>query len=58
MSHSFSEPASIPGTSAETTNGRPAAGLQQPAQRTVTRTGVVNGRRVNQYSDGSIDYAN
>lgn len=27
-------------------------------QRTVSRTGTVNGRRVVQYSDGSIEYAN
>lgn len=47
-----------PSTAAETASARPTAGLQQPAQRTVTRTGTVNGRRVNQYSDGSVEYAN
>lgn len=30
---------------------------QQPAQKSITRTGTVNGRKVVQYSDGSIDYA-
>ena len=30
---------------------------QQPQQRTVSRTGTINGRRVVQYSDGSVDYA-
>lgn len=37
-----------------------AAGQQgggQPAQRTVVRTGTANGRKVLQYSDGSIGYA-
>ncbi len=47
-----------PSTAAETASARPTTGLQQPAQRTVTRTGTVNGRRVNQYSDGSVEYAN
>ncbi|UIS65478.1 hypothetical protein [Acidovorax phage AP1] len=35
--------------------GQPAA--TPAAQRSVTRTGMVNGRRVAQYSDGSIEYA-
>ncbi len=40
--------------------GKPAAGAAatgQP-QRSVTRTGVIDGRRVVQYNDGSVEYAN
>lgn len=33
-------------------------GAQGQAQRTVVRTGMSNGRRVVQYSDGTIDYGN
>jgi hypothetical protein len=36
--------------------GRAATG--QPAARTIVRTGTSNGRRVVQYSDGAIEYAN
>ena len=32
-------------------------GAGQPSQRTVVRTGTANGRKVLQYSDGSIGYA-
>lgn len=39
----------IPGASPSPRNAAP--------NRTITRTGTVNGRKVNQYSDGSIDYA-
>lgn len=34
------------------------SGTAQPAGKTVTRTGTVNGKKVVQYSDGSVDYAN
>ncbi|MGE8690911.1 MAG: hypothetical protein ACN6PJ_27460 [Achromobacter sp.] len=34
----------------------PAAGSTEPAQRTVTRRGKVDGRPVVQYSDGSIEF--
>ncbi len=45
-----------PSTVAEQAQGgQPAAA--PAAQRSVTRTGMVNGRRVAQYSDGSIEYA-
>ncbi|XJC77610.1 hypothetical protein ACHFCA_16400 [Delftia tsuruhatensis] len=30
----------------------------EPAARTVARSGVIDGRRVVQYSDGSVEYAN
>ena len=35
---------------------KPQAGSQQPAQRTVTRSGMLGGRKVIQYSDGSVEY--
>jgi len=34
------------------------ANPEAKAERTITRSGTVNGRRVVQYSDGSVDYAN
>lgn len=34
-----------------------AQATQQPQGRSVARSGVVNGRRVVQYSDGSVEYA-
>jgi len=36
--------------------GQPSA--QPKAAKTVVKTGVYNGKKVNQYSDGSTDYAN
>ena len=38
--------------------GSAATATAAPAARTVTRTGVIDGRRVAQYSDGSVEYAN
>lgn len=35
-----------------------APAAQRPQERSVARSGVVDGRKVVQYSDGSIDYAN
>jgi hypothetical protein len=35
----------------------PSQPTSQPAGRTVTRTGMLNGRKVVQYSDGSTEYA-
>jgi hypothetical protein len=37
--------------------GKPGAAAA-PATRTVTRTGTLNGKKVVQYSDGTVDYAN
>lgn len=45
-----------PSTVAEQAQGGQTAAAPA-AQRSVTRTGMVNGRRVAQYSDGSIEYA-
>jgi len=36
----------------------PSQGSAAPAARTVVRTGMLNGRRVIQYSDGSTEYGN
>jgi hypothetical protein len=36
---------------------QPQASQGQPAQRAVVRTGMMNGRKVIQYADGSTDYA-
>ena len=38
--------------------GNKGTTAQQPQQRQVTRTGTINGRKVLQYDDGSIGYAN
>ncbi|MBF5006851.1 hypothetical protein [Diaphorobacter caeni] len=43
-------------TSASPTQGQSAA--QPKSERSVARTGTMNGRRVIQYSDGSVEYAN
>lgn len=47
-------------SSANEQTTRPAGSTAAPApsQRSVSRTGVMNGRRVIQYSDGSVEYAN
>jgi hypothetical protein len=39
-------------------NQIPGQGPAAPAARTVVRTGMLNGRRVIQYSDGSTEYGN
>ncbi|MFG5777970.1 hypothetical protein ACFIQF_12925 [Comamonas sp. J-3] len=51
--------AEVPNQQARVSQVLSAAGAgAQPKERTVTRTGTINGRKVNQYDDGSIDYAN
>jgi len=45
-------------TRAQTKAQAAGGGAQGQTQRTVLRTGMSNGRRVVQYSDGTIDYGN
>jgi len=45
-------------TRAQTKAQAAGGGAQGQTQRTVVRTGMSNGRRVVQYSDGTIDYGN
>jgi hypothetical protein len=58
LNHYFSRDDFVNGQTQPTRPGQQTSGGQQgSAQRTIVRTGTLNGRKVVQYSDGSAGYA-